>query len=171
MEAEGALRSRVMAKKEKPPLDSTPLKHSPFARLRGVPAPDAAALSPVATSRAPLAGPPAPPPSSAPAAAEQAAPSPAPRAAGKSRGRLMQRRETKHRAGKAVIIVSGFEELRDFDEAALAALAKELKQALACGGTLETRAGKRELVLQGDRAAQVAALLRARGFRVDGVTT
>jgi translation initiation factor 1 (eIF-1/SUI1) len=138
---------------KKPPLDSGTLKHSPFAGLRA-PAPPGAkqdVASPDAMLEAPAA---APPP-----------------AAGRSRGRLLQRRETKHRAGKAVIIVSGFEQLRDFDETALAALAKELKQALGCGGTLETRAGKRELVLQGDRAAQIAALLRARGFRVDGVTS
>jgi translation initiation factor 1 (eIF-1/SUI1) len=156
-----------MAKKEKPPLESAPLKHSPFAGLRapatpaaGAPDTKAAAVhTPAARARA-----------AQPPAADVERPS-ASLVAGKSRGRLVQRRETKHRAGKAVIIVTGFEELRDFDEAALVSLAKELKQTLGCGGTLETRAGRRELVLQGDRAIQVAALLRARGFRVDGVTS
>jgi translation initiation factor 1 (eIF-1/SUI1) len=160
-----------MAKKEKPPLESVPLKHSPFAGLRA-PTPAAAPDVPTAIPPTPLPNTPgAYPPSAAATIGEPAPPPAAAAAAKKSRGRLLQRRETKHRAGKAVIIVSGFEELRDFDEDALAALAKELKQSLGCGGTLETRAGKRELVLQGDRAAQVAALLRARGFRVDGVTS
>jgi translation initiation factor 1 (eIF-1/SUI1) len=171
-----------MAKKEKPPLEAAPLKYSPFAALRdqGVSAPsvpsareaDARGATPNASAPDPAHSAPlvqaAAVPTRAPKGVSPASAAPS---AGKSRGRLLQRRETKHRAGKAVIIVSGFEELRDFDEAALAALAKELKQALGCGGTLEMRAGKRELVLQGDRAAQVAALLCARGFRVDGVTS
>jgi translation initiation factor 1 (eIF-1/SUI1) len=155
-----------MAKKEKPPLDSAPLKHSPFASLRGALARtetahvDAAQPSPAPqiTQREPAAPAPRQPQDAAPAAG------------GKSRGRLVLRRETKHRAGKAVIVVTGFEQLKDFDDVAQAALAKELKQALGCGGTLETSAGRPELVLQGDRPAQVAALLRARGFRVAGVT-
>jgi translation initiation factor 1 (eIF-1/SUI1) len=158
-----------MAKKEKPPLDSAPLKHSPFAGLRGSLTREDAAQANTAQT------PPAPPseqaPAVAPATLAKAQPSRAlAPVGGKSRGRLVLRRETKHRAGKAVIVVSGFEQLADFGEAAQAALAKELKQALGCGGTLETSAGRPELVLQGDRAAQVAALLRARGFRVAGVT-
>jgi len=159
-----------MAKKEKPPIASTPLKHSPFAGLRAPEASERAPAVASTTSSPSLPAAPAADAAGATAAPEPSAPA-ASRAAGKSRGRLVQRRETKHRAGKAVIIVSGFEELRDFDEAALHALAKELKQALGCGGTLEMRAGRRELVLQGDRAEQVASLLRARGFRVDGVTS
>jgi translation initiation factor 1 (eIF-1/SUI1) len=133
-----------MAKKDKTPPPGAALTHSPFAALGSL----QAAASPQA------------------AAPEQPAPAPPPA----MRGRLVQRRETKHRAGKAVIVVSGFEQLRGFDEAAVEQLARELKQALGCGGTLELRAGVRELVLQGDRPAQVAELLRARGFRVDGVT-
>jgi translation initiation factor 1 (eIF-1/SUI1) len=188
-----------MAKKEKPPVESAPLKHSPFAALRragaqpvqAAPEPQRATdgesaglAEPRPDERATVSGaePRAAPPGAhgrSAAAGAEVAPSqrsvsagsePAASSQGKSRGRLVQRRETKHRAGKAVVIVSGFEELRDFDVSALEALAKELKQALGCGGTLEARAGRRELVLQGDRPAQVAALLRARGFRVDGVT-
>ena len=84
----------------------------------------------------------------------------------------MLRRETKHRGGKAVIIVRGFAALPEFgDESKLAELAKELKQKLGCGGTVEHGDGETELVLQGDRAAKVAELLRAHGFRVDGVTS
>lgn len=84
---------------------------------------------------------------------------------------MVLRRETKHRGGKAVVIVSGLSALRDFDAAAAEALAQQLKKQLGCGGTVEDAQGGREIVLQGDRAAQVAALLRKLGFRVDGVTT
>lgn len=158
-----------MAKKIKTPPASAPLKHSPFAGLSGL---QKEAAHGAAAASSPLAGaPPIAPPSEAAQSEPNVSSRAAPRADAKARGRLVQRRETKHRAGKAVIIVSGFEQLSDFDDAALAALAKELKQALGCGGTLETRAGRSELVLQGDRPAQVAALLRARGFRVDGVTS
>jgi translation initiation factor 1 len=117
------------------------LKHNPFAAL----ALDRAAL--------PVAEPPA------------AAP-PAPTAA-KSRGRLVLRRETKHRGGKAVIIVRGLAGLAD---AEVESLAKQLKQKLGCGGTVERDEGEPELVLQGDQPAKVAEWLRAQGFRVDGVT-
>jgi predicted translation initiation factor SUI1 len=89
----------------------------------------------------------------------------------KSRGRLVLRRETKHRGGKAVVIVRGLDALKDFDEAKVAELAKQLKQKLGCGGTVERGDGETEIVLQGDRAAKVAELLRAQGFRVDGVTS
>jgi translation initiation factor 1 (eIF-1/SUI1) len=92
--------------------------------------------------------------------------------AAKSRGRLVLRRETKHRGGKAVIIVRGFAQLAEFgDETRVAELAKELKQKLGCGGTVEHGDGETEIVLQGDRAAKVAELLRGHGFRVDGVTS
>ena len=145
--------------KEKPRLDvATPapaLKHSPFAALAGadVPAPPPAAALPAGPSvtAAPVV---LPPPVAPPAAVA------------KPRGRLILRRETKHRGGKAVIIVSGFAQLSGISDRALADLLQELKQRLGCGGTLSAR----ELLLQGDRPAQVAALLREHGFRVDGVT-
>jgi translation initiation factor 1 (eIF-1/SUI1) len=83
------------------------------------------------------------------------------------RGRLVLRRETKQRAGKAVIVISGFDALPDFDADAIEGLAKQCRQKLGCGGSVQ--AG--EILLQGDRAADVAALLRALEFRVDGVTS
>ena len=117
---------------------AVPLKHSPFASLGG------AAPSP-------------------PAAATTETPAPAaPRG-----GRLVLRRETKHRGGKAVVIIGGFDAIPNFDQAAIAALAKACKEALACGGTIDGN----EIVLQGDRAAEVAELLRSRGYRVAGVTS
>jgi translation initiation factor 1 len=81
------------------------------------------------------------------------------------RGRVVLRRETKHRGGKAVIIVRGV------PEAEIDSLAKQLKQKLGCGGTVERDAGEPEIVLQGDQPAKVAEWLRAEGFRVDGVTS
>jgi translation initiation factor 1 len=80
---------------------------------------------------------------------------------------LILRRETKHRGGKAVVIVSGFGALQDFDAREIADLAARCKRALGCGGTVDGD----EIVLQGDRAAEVAELMRSEGFRVAGVTS
>jgi translation initiation factor 1 (eIF-1/SUI1) len=91
--------------------------------------------------------------------------------ANKKRGRLVQRRETKHRGGKAVIVVSGFGALADCDRGAVEALAKELKAKLGCGGTVEQEQTGLVIVIQGDQAKKVAELLRERGFRVDGVVS
>lgn len=134
-----------MGKKQKPEAQvpvagAAPLKHSPFASLVG-----GAASPPTAAATEPAL-----------AATE------IPRG-----GRLVLRRETKHRGGKAVVIISGFDAIPHFDQAAIAALAKACKEALACGGTADGN----EIVLQGDRPAEVAELLRARGFRVAGVTS
>lgn len=139
-----------MAKKPPvPQAGAEQLKHNPFAALAGRSAPS---------------HPEAAPPPSAPVA-EAKAPS------NKPLGRVVLRRETKHRGGKAVIVISGFEGVRNFGESAVADLAKRLKQALGCGGTVEEKQGAREIVLQGDKPAKVAELLRAQGFRVDGVTS
>jgi len=135
---------------EKSRLDvSTPapaLKHNPFAALVGADPP------------------PNEPPPSLPA---KPADRPAPAPAVKPLGRLILRRETKHRGGKTVVIVSGFAQLSGISDRALEELLQELKHRLGCGGSITAR----ELLLQGDRPAQVAALLRERGFRVDGVTS
>jgi len=83
------------------------------------------------------------------------------------RGRVVLARETKHRGGKAVVIIRGLAQLPAWDDTAIEQLAKELKRSLGCGGT----AVEGEIVIQGDRPAQVAEWLRAQGFRVDGVTS
>ena len=129
---------------KKPPPKPVPvgepqkLTHNPFAGI----APAKPAEDPVT------------PPSAAPATAAR-------------RGRVVLARETKHRGGKAVVIVRGLPELPAWNDAAIEALAKELKRSLGCGGTVEDG----EIVVQGDRPAQVAEWLRAQGFRVDGVTS
>jgi translation initiation factor 1 len=83
----------------------------------------------------------------------------------KSRGRLVLRRETKSRGGKTVVIVSGFAELPGASAVLIADLAKDLKGKLGCGGTFD----REEIVLQGDRAAAVCALLEDMGYSVAGV--
>ena len=47
----------------------------------------------------------------------------------------------------------------------IADLAKDLKGKLGCGGSFD----RREIVLQGDRPAEVCGALEKMGFRVDGV--
>ncbi|MBN1653363.1 MAG: translation initiation factor [Deltaproteobacteria bacterium] len=86
-------------------------------------------------------------------------------------GRLILRRETKHRGGKTVVIVSGFGAQSDWDSRTIAELAKHLKTQLACGGSVVSHEGESEIVLQGDHPARVAELLRARGLDVGGVTS
>jgi translation initiation factor 1 (eIF-1/SUI1) len=136
--------------------DGRALKHNPFGALRGSMAqPAAAATTPRSA-----------PPDAAPSAfvAEGAVEN------RKSRGRLVLRRETKRRGGKAVVVVAGLRAHARLAESEIAALAQDLKQQLGCGGTIERVASDTEIVLQGDQPARVAEVLRARGFRVDGVT-
>ena len=134
---------------------ATPLQHNPFAvlgeldalkNLAPVPEPEpekpARAPEPVKTAKAPK--PPIPK---------------------NSRGRLVLRREKKDRGGKVVVVVSGFAELPGANSVMIADLARELKGKLGCGGSFD----RHEIVLQGDRAAAVNALLEELGFRVDGV--
>jgi translation initiation factor 1 len=83
----------------------------------------------------------------------------------KSRGRLVLRRETKDRGGKVVVVISGFAELPGANAVMIADLARQMKGKLGCGGSFD----RREIVLQGDRCADVCAELEKIGFRVDGV--
>lgn len=135
-------------KKARPPIptsEPTKLTHSPFAGLGG------RGVSPQ-SGEAPVPA----------RAADEARAHPAPQ---RPRGRVVLRRETKHRGGKAVIVIGGLDAL-GFDDAATSELAKACKRSLACGGTVDGH----EIVLQGDRAAEVAELLEHMGFRVAGVT-
>jgi translation initiation factor 1 (eIF-1/SUI1) len=77
---------------------------------------------------------------------------------------LTLRRETKHRGGKTVVIISGFV---DRSAQVLGELEKLLKQRLGCGGSCDPQAG--EILIQGDRAAEVAAVLGQLGYEVRGV--
>jgi translation initiation factor 1 len=100
---------------------------------------------------------------------EPVPPVPAPAAPPRrNRGRLVLRRETKERGGKTVVVISGFAEgVPGASAVFIADLAKELKGKLGCGGTFD----RQEITLQGDRAAQVAAVLEQLGFAVRGVTS
>ena len=67
-------------------------------------------------------------------------------------------RETKGRKGKGVTLISGL----PLDEAALEALAKQLKQRAGSGGTV-----KEGLIeIQGDHRALLVAELQKKGYRV-----
>jgi translation initiation factor 1 len=122
---------------------AAPLQSNPFAVLGEVEA--LKNLAPEAAAPKPLPVPPA-----------------APR---KARGRLVLRRETKDRGGKVVVVVHGFAELPGANAVMIADLARELKGRLGCGGSFD----RQEIVLQGDRCAEVCAALEGLGFRVDGV--
>ena len=97
---------------------------------------------------------------------ESKTPPPPATPAPKSRGRLILRRETKDRGGKTVVVVYNFNEVPGSNKHTIADLARELRKKLGCGGASDSH----EIVLQGDRPAEVAAALRSMGFRVDGVT-
>ncbi|MDR1192312.1 MAG: translation initiation factor [Verrucomicrobiales bacterium] len=79
------------------------------------------------------------------------------------RGRVVLRRETARRGGKAVVVVGDIPPTLADDD--LAELARQLRKSCGCGGTVRGR----EIEIQGDQPAKVAALLEERGFRVAGV--
>jgi translation initiation factor 1 len=83
-----------------------------------------------------------------------------------SMGRVVLRRETKDRGGKTVVIISGFREMPQYNAVMIGDLAKKLRNKLGCGGSFD----RSEIMLQGDRPADVTRVLREMGFRVDGVT-
>jgi translation initiation factor 1 len=81
----------------------------------------------------------------------------------KKKGRVVLRRETAQRGGKVVVVAGDFEEL--VAEAEIQELARKLRKVCGCGGTVRGR----EVEIQGEHAAKVAALLEEEGFRVVGV--
>lgn len=146
-------RPKDIRKKVEVSRPAAPLQHNPFAMLG-----ELDALKSLPT-------PPEPEPPKAAAEPSRPAKPAKPAYAKNSRGRLILRRETKDRGGKVVVVVSGFAELPGANAVMIGNLAKELKGKLGCGGSFD----RQEIVLQGDRAAAVNALLEELGFRVDGV--
>lgn len=73
-------------------------------------------------------------------------------------GVVRVQRETKGRAGKAVTLVRGLA----LSESDLVVLAKQLKAACGCGGTVKDGS----VEVQGDHVDKVMALLRAQGHVV-----
>ncbi|PAW77195.1 MAG: hypothetical protein B9S32_11875 [Verrucomicrobia bacterium Tous-C9LFEB] len=115
---------------------------------------------------------PSPEPPPAPKPEKKAAVPPVPKkseptAPPNSMGRVVLRRETKDRGGKTVVIISGFRELPAFNAVMIGDLAKKLRNKLGCGGSFD----RSEIMLQGDRPAEVTQVLRDMGFRVEGVTS
>jgi translation initiation factor 1 len=134
-----------------------PLQQNAFAALDG--------LDALKNLPAPEPPAPEPEPDRPPVESTRPAKPPKPVYEKNSRGRLVLRREKKDRGGKIVVVVSGFIELPGANAVMIGNLAKELKGKLGCGGSFD----RQEIVLQGDRAAAVCALLEELGFRVDGV--
>lgn len=87
----------------------------------------------------------------------------APSSAKSKRGRVILRRETAHRGGKAVLVVHDF--ARHISATEIAALAKRLRAACGCGGTVR----EREIELQGEHVVKTRALLESEGYQVAGV--
>ena len=146
-------RPKDIRKKVEVSRPATPLQHNPFAMLG-----ELDALKSLPKPPEPEVEKPAPEPSRPAKPAK-------PVHAKNSRGRLILRREKKDRGGKVVVVISGFTELPGANAVMIGNLAKELKGKLGCGGSFD----RQEIVLQGDRAAAVNALLEELGFRVDGV--
>jgi translation initiation factor 1 len=90
------------------------------------------------------------------AAANAAKPNPA--APAKNRGRVDVRRETGGRGGKTVTVVDGFVGIGLPEKEALA---KKMRAACGCGGTVKDGA----IEIQGDQRETVARILSEAGFR------
>ena len=76
----------------------------------------------------------------------------------KSRGRVDIIRQTAHRGGKTVLVVTNFVGVGRLEKEALA---RKMRKVAGVGGTV--KGGNIEI--QGDRREQVAAVLRESGFR------
>ena len=77
---------------------------------------------------------------------------------------MVLRKETAHRGGKTVIVIHDFApqiNLRAIEE-----LAKKLRNACGCGGTVK----ERTIEIQGNQPAKIRQLLEKEGFRVAGVS-
>jgi translation initiation factor 1 len=76
----------------------------------------------------------------------------------KNRGRVDTIRQTAHRGGKTVTVVSGFLGIRQAEKDRLA---KEMQQACGAGGTVK----EGRIEIQGDQREAVARILINAGFR------
>lgn len=101
------------------------------------------------------AGLPVAPKATLPPTASTAKPKEAP---AKNRGRVDIRRETGNRGGKTVTVVDGFVGIGLPEKEALA---KKMRAACGCGGTVKDGA----IEIQGDQREKIAAILSTAGFR------
>lgn len=79
-------------------------------------------------------------------------------------GRVVLRKETAHRGGKAVIVVHDF--ASHLPVSVIETVAKTIQKQCGCGGTVKGRT----IEVQGDQAARVRAVLEKEGFKVAGVS-
>lgn len=79
------------------------------------------------------------------------------------KGRVVLRREKSQRGGKTVVVVGDFDVSIRGEE--IESLGRAARKACGCGGTVRDR----EIEIQGDQPARVAAFFREQGFRVAGV--
>jgi translation initiation factor 1 len=121
-----------MSRKQRIPTDGHPcFSQNPFAELSSAGLPAAPAVPPPTTA---VASPP------------------------KNRGRVDIRRETAHRGGKTVTVVSG---LVGIGLPEKEHLAKKIQQVCGTGGTVK----EGRIEIQGDRREEAAQVLQAAGFR------
>lgn len=76
----------------------------------------------------------------------------------KNRGRVDIRRETGNRGGKTVTVIDGFVGIGLPEKESLA---KKMRNACGCGGTVKDGA----IEIQGDQREKIAAILSEAGFR------
>lgn len=79
------------------------------------------------------------------------------------KGRVLLRKETAHRGGKSVLVLSGFS--AEHDTAVLEALARQLRKVCGSGGALKGR----EIEIQGTAVARIREFLGAKGYQVAGI--
>lgn len=78
-------------------------------------------------------------------------------------GRVVLRRETAHRGGKTVIVIHDF--ATHLPNSIIETMARKLRQACGCGGTVRDRT----IEIQGDQPGKIRALLETEGFEVAGI--
>ena len=93
--------------------------------------------------------------------AAKSEPKPAPQ---RKMGRVVLRKEKAGRGGKSVIVIADF--AAHIHAIEIENLAKRLRAACGCGGTVR----EREIEIQGDQAGRIRQLLEAEGFQVAGIS-
>jgi translation initiation factor 1 len=125
-----------MKDKKRLPTDGEPIKWtSPFAALKQAPLPSASPTEPVCEQNTPVST-----------------------TQKKNRGRVDILRQTAHRGGKTVTVVTGFVGI---GQAEKELLAKQMQKVCGAGGTVK----EGRIEIQGDQRETVARILTEAGFR------
>lgn len=80
----------------------------------------------------------------------------------KSKGRVVLRRETAHRGGKTVIVVTDFPD--EISEQEIEILGRDLRKYCSCGGAVK----ERKIEIQGKQIPKIREFLTNEGFNVAG---